>query len=174
MVFLVKYFNFQLYEKLILNDIFQRLINTKPTSMLIIFIFYFYSYSKMSKRASYNTPQSGRSQSPPVDPSPPAKQSPAGKAPVSPPKNNQPSVKSTQPPAKTQPAKSAPKETPKSVPKGSFDPTPWVKQGHPQELVIEIKNAFDLFDTDQGGSIDTKGTFLFNFRTQSCNGLIGF
>ena len=87
----------------------------------------------MSKRASYQQPQ-GRSQSPPAKS--PGKQSPPSKAPVSPPKNNQP-AKNNQPPAKTQPAsKPAAKETPRTVVKGSFDPSPWVKQGHAEETVL--------------------------------------
>jgi hypothetical protein len=76
-------------------------------------------------------------------------------------------------PAAQQPAKTAAKEAPKTVAKGSFDPSPWTKLGHPEEIVVEIKSAFDLFDTDQGGSIDTKGTFFFQFRTQGRHGLIG-
>ena len=65
----------------------------------------------MSKRAS--TQQPGTSQSPP------AKQSPS-KEPAK-----------TQPPAKQQ-SKPVVKETPKAVAKGSFDPSQWVKQGHPE------------------------------------------
>ncbi len=37
-----------------------------------------------------------------------------------------------------------------------FDATKFVKEGVPLELVQEIKAAFDLFDADQGGSVDTK------------------
>ena len=33
----------------------------------------------------------------------------------------------------------------------------WVTAKLPVETINEIKEAFDLFDTDQGGSIDTKG-----------------
>ena len=33
----------------------------------------------------------------------------------------------------------------------------WLNQGASLEEVNEIKEAFDLFDADQGGSIDTKG-----------------
>lgn len=62
---------------------------------------------------------------------------------------SKPAQQAPQPPAKT--------TTTKTVAKGSFDPSQWVKQGHAEEVVLEIKNAFDLFDTDQGGSIDTKG-----------------
>ena len=77
-------------------------------------------------------------------------------------------------PPTQQPAKSAVKEAPKTVSKGSFDPSPWTKLGHPEEVVVEIKNAFDLFETDQGGSIDTKGKFKCYFRTQGCHGLTRF
>ena len=33
------------------------------------------------------------------------------------------------------------------------------KHGVSEAEVAELKAAFDLFDTDQGGSIDTKGNF---------------
>ena len=33
----------------------------------------------------------------------------------------------------------------------------WLNQGASADEVNEIKEAFDLFDTDLGGSIDTKG-----------------
>lgn len=62
----------------------------------------------------------------------------------------------TQPPAKNQP-KASPKEASKVTTKSSFDPGHWLRLGHSEETVHEIKTAFDLFDTDQGGSIDTKG-----------------
>lgn len=41
--------------------------------------------------------------------------------------------------------------------KGSFDLNAYTKSGIPEDQITEIKTAFDLFDTDQGGSIDTKG-----------------
>jgi Ca2+-binding EF-hand superfamily protein len=41
--------------------------------------------------------------------------------------------------------------------KGSFDPKSYAKNGVTEEEVTTIKTAFDLFDTDQGGSIDIKG-----------------
>ena len=41
--------------------------------------------------------------------------------------------------------------------KGSFDPKAYAKNGVSEEEVVGIKAAFDLFDTDQGGSIDIKG-----------------
>jgi len=40
-----------------------------------------------------------------------------------------------------------------------FRPAEYVRPGLSEEEVLEIKAAFDLFDTDQGGSIDTKGNF---------------
>ena len=45
----------------------------------------------------------------------------------------------------------------------------------PVETVNEIKEAFDLFDTDQGGSIDTKGKLITNNRrTQSSHDFTRF
>lgn len=41
--------------------------------------------------------------------------------------------------------------------KGKFDAKAWAKNGVTEEEVTEIKAAFDLFDTDQGGSVDIKG-----------------
>ena len=41
--------------------------------------------------------------------------------------------------------------------KGGFDAKAWAKNGVSEEEVANIKTAFDLFDTDQGGSIDIKG-----------------
>ena len=42
--------------------------------------------------------------------------------------------------------------------KGAFDAKNYTKFGCSEEEVKGIKQAFDLFDTDQGGSIDIKGT----------------
>ena len=39
-----------------------------------------------------------------------------------------------------------------------FNPADYAKKGVSEAEVLEYKQAFDLFDTDQGGSIDTKGT----------------
>ena len=41
-------------------------------------------------------------------------------------------------------------------PSKKFNAAPYTKAGISEEDVNEIKHAFDLFDTDQGGSIDTK------------------
>lgn len=43
--------------------------------------------------------------------------------------------------------------------KGQFDPKPYAKNGVSEEEVTAIKTAFDLFDSDQGGSIDINGIF---------------
>ena len=52
------------------------------------------------------------------------------------------------------------KAPPAPVPaKGVFDPKAYAKNGVSEEEVVGIKAAFDLFDTDQGGSIDIKGIF---------------
>ncbi len=53
-----------------------------------------------------------------------------------------------------QPAAKAP-EPPK---KAGFDAKAWAKNGVSEEEVTVAKTAFDLFDSDQGGSVDIKGT----------------
>ncbi len=70
-----------------------------------------------------------------------------------------PAQQAPQPPAKSAPSKPTKPVTQATVSKGNFDASPWTKLGFPEEVVVEIKTAFDLFDTDQGGSIDTKGNF---------------
>lgn len=42
--------------------------------------------------------------------------------------------------------------------KGGFDAKSYAKGGVTEEEVNNVKQAFDLFDSDQGGSIDIKGT----------------
>ena len=42
--------------------------------------------------------------------------------------------------------------------KGKFDAKAYAKDGVSEEEVTQIKTAFDLFDTDNGGTIDIKGT----------------
>ena len=52
------------------------------------------------------------------------------------------------------------KAMPVAVGKGGFNAADWAaKTGVSEAEVMEYKQAFDLFDTDQGGSIDTKGIF---------------
>jgi hypothetical protein len=72
---------------------------------------------------------------------------------------SKPAAQTPQPPAKTTQSgvKSSIKEAPKVAIKGAFDPSPYTRNGVPEETVLEIKSAFDLFDTDLGGTIDTKG-----------------
>lgn len=41
-----------------------------------------------------------------------------------------------------------------------FNAAAFVKPGLGEAEVMEIKKAFDLFDTDQGGSVDLKGILL--------------
>lgn len=53
-------------------------------------------------------------------------------------------------------AKTAPPPAPA---KATFDPKQWAKNGVTEEEVTVAKVAFDLFDSDQGGSVDIKGTF---------------
>ena len=55
-----------------------------------------------------------------------------------------------------QPAAKAP-EPPK---KAGFDAKAYAKNGVSEEEVTVAKTAFDLFDYDQGGSVDIKGTLL--------------
>ena len=40
-----------------------------------------------------------------------------------------------------------------------LDPAKYARPGVSVEEIVDIKSAFDLFDTDQGGSIDTNCKF---------------
>ena len=51
------------------------------------------------------------------------------------------------------PTKSSP-----SPAKNSFDVKAWAKNGVSEDEVVQAKQAFDLFDSDQGGSVDINGT----------------
>lgn len=42
--------------------------------------------------------------------------------------------------------------------KNSFDPKHYAKGNVTEEEVTSAKTSFDLFDSDQGGTIDIKGT----------------
>ena len=48
-------------------------------------------------------------------------------------------------------------KAPAPAAKGKFDPKAYCKDGVSEEEVTQIKAAFDLFDTDQGGSVDING-----------------
>lgn len=50
------------------------------------------------------------------------------------------------------------KTTPVTSTKGAFDPKPYIKGNVTEEDVISAKASFDLFDSDQGGTVDIKGT----------------
>ena len=58
--------------------------------------------------------------------------------------------------AATQPAK-----TPEPAKKAGFDAKSYVKNGVSEEEVNAAKQAFDLFDSDQGGSVDIKCIYSF-------------
>ena len=53
------------------------------------------------------------------------------------------------------PAVKAPEPTKKG---GAFDAKAWAKNGVSEDEVTQAKTAFDLFDSDQGGSVDINGT----------------
>jgi len=64
--------------------------------------------------------------------------------------------------SKAQPAKgNAKAPAPPAPAKSGFDAKAYAKNGVSEEEVQVIKLAFDLFDTDQGGSVDIKCTFQF-------------
>lgn len=50
--------------------------------------------------------------------------------------------------------------------KGGFDAKQYAKNGVSEEEVNAAKAAFDLFDSDQGGSVDIRGTLLTKYRTK--------
>jgi hypothetical protein len=53
-------------------------------------------------------------------------------------------------------------QTPVAPPKNKFDAKHWAsKSGISEEEVNVVKLSFDLFDSDQGGSIDINGTIFF-------------
>jgi hypothetical protein len=51
-----------------------------------------------------------------------------------------------------------PVKAPASSQKAAFDPKVYAKNGVTEDEVTASKAAFDLFDSDQGGSVDIKGT----------------
>ena len=50
-----------------------------------------------------------------------------------------------------------PAKAPEPPKKAGFDVKAWAKNGVSEEEVTAAKLAFDLFDSDQGGSVDIKG-----------------
>jgi len=59
------------------------------------------------------------------------------------------------------PAKGQTKAPAPSPAKPGFDPKAYAKNGVSEEEVATVKIAFDLFDSDQGGTIDIKGILTF-------------
>ena len=55
--------------------------------------------------------------------------------------------------------------------KKAFDPAPYVKEGVTAEEVQEIKEAFDLFDTENNGYIDAKVSP--HSGTKNCHEILG-
>jgi hypothetical protein len=51
-----------------------------------------------------------------------------------------------------------PAKAPEAPKKTGFDAKAYAKNGVSEEEVIAAKLAFDLFDSDQGGSVDINGT----------------
>ncbi len=74
-------------------------------------------------------------------------------------------------------AKQAPAQAKNQAPavpsKATFDVKSYCKNGVTEEDVNAAKTAFDLFDSDQGGSVDIKGISLSKRRTQSRHDLLG-
>jgi hypothetical protein len=53
-----------------------------------------------------------------------------------------------------------PVKAPEPPKKTGFDAKAYAKNGVTEEEVLFAKAAFDLFDSDQGGSVDINGTLL--------------
>jgi hypothetical protein len=119
--------------------------------------------SKQGRSSSPNQPASPAKYDA-KKPSPPAKSPqspPKGKAPepVSPPKGKAPEPARQKAPEPAKPAKSAPApKAPEAPKKGTFDAKAYAKNGVTEEEVQFAKTSFDLFDSDQGGSVDIKCT----------------
>lgn len=75
-------------------------------------------------------------------------------------------VKQKAPEPAKKPATSSSQKVAESPKKGTFDHKHYARNGVTEEEVTAAKIAFDLFDTDQGGSVDIKGIFLFIFRAE--------
>jgi Ca2+-binding EF-hand superfamily protein len=55
-----------------------------------------------------------------------------------------------------------------------FNAKAYERPGLTEEEVLEIKEAFDLFDTDGGGSIDPKCTSYVNAELKAAMTSLGF
>ena len=67
------------------------------------------------------------------------------------------------------------KGAPKPVSTSSkFNAAAYVRPGLSEAEVSEIKHAFDLFDTDQGGSVDLKGSDALSIELKAAMVSLGF
>lgn len=73
-----------------------------------------------------------------------------------------------------QAAKAVSQPPPPPPTKGAFDSKQWTKNGVSEEEVTSCKNAFDLFDSDQGGSIDIKCSSYSNLELKAAMTSLGF
>ena len=90
--------------------------------------------------------------------SPPKQESPSKK---SPPKGQPaPAKQPEQPKAKAPEPKKAVAKQPEAPAKGAFDARKYAVNGITEEEVTVAKTSFDLFDSDQGGTVDIKCTFF--------------
>ena len=72
---------------------------------------------------------------------------------------------------KGQQAAKAPEPTKKS---NTFDPKQYVKSGVSEEEVIACKQSFDLFDSDQGGTVDINGKLIYYIELKAAMTGLGF
>lgn len=64
--------------------------------------------------------------------------------------------------------KTSSKAPPPPAKKSGFSAKNYERPGLTEDEIIEIKEAFDLFDTDGGGSIDPKGNSDMECRIEGC------
>lgn len=98
--------------------------------------------------------------------SPPKQETPSK---ISPPKGQsvpakqveQPKSKAPEPPKQKAPEpKKSTIKAPEAPSKGGFDARKYAVNGITEEEVTVAKSSFDLFDSDQGGTVDIKCTIL--------------
>jgi Ca2+-binding EF-hand superfamily protein len=76
--------------------------------------------------------------------------------------------------ATKKPNNPAPAKAPVAAKGKVFDAKSYEKPGLTADQVTEIKAAFDLFDTDGGGSIDTKGKETSDLELKAAMVSLGF
>ena len=110
---------------------------------------------KGEKPSSKGTPVPPKNESPKpaAKKEEPPKPAPKKEEPPKPvPKKEEPKQAPKSPAAKNQPVKPAPAK-PKN-PKGKFDPSDYLRPGLTEDEIDEIKEAFDLFDSDGSGTVE--------------------